>query len=82
VALIEANPDATMLYSAFNSGAPRMQHGRRVSRGPGVFSTAAEFERRESEVVEIVFRSPVQLPVATELWDGHGWTALSPTYGS
>lgn len=76
-ALLAANISAVPLFCEFNSGAPRMQRGKKVPRGPHTFATAEAFPRGAAEVVELVFRSSVQLPQATDVWlDGH-WAPLS-----
>ena len=76
--LFEANPASIPLFSAFNTGAPRMQNGQRVPRGPRLFTTADDFSRRASAVVEVVFRSHVVLPDDAELSTEAGWRRLAP----
>jgi hypothetical protein len=77
VALIEANERVQPLFCAFNSGAPRMNGGRRAPRGPGLFAAASTFPRRASEVVELVFRGAVRLPDRTEIMTSDGrWRLL------
>jgi len=74
--LFEINATVTPLYCAFNSGAPRQQHGHRVRRGPDLFAPAELFQRRASEVVELGFRDTVTLPVETELFNAGTWMRL------
>lgn len=75
--LLNANPRTAPLFCAFNSGAPRMQQGRRVRRGPDLFLPATAFPRRASEVVEMVFSSSMDLPSTTEVLMGDSeWIAL------
>jgi hypothetical protein len=64
--LIQAHIRLSPLFCAFNSGAPRMQSGRRVPRGPDLFSPAGEFSRSPGKAVELVFRGSVFLPLDTE----------------
>jgi hypothetical protein len=54
-ALLSANPGMTPLFCPFNSGATRMQGGRRVSRGPDLFMPARSFPRTPGKAVELVF---------------------------
>ena len=54
-------------FSRCNSGAPRMQHGLSVVRGPATFRPAAEFRYRPADVVEVTFLGGVELPIATEV---------------
>jgi hypothetical protein len=65
--LLNANPGATPLFSPYNSGAPRMQRGRAVSRGPNLFRSAQAAQRRRFEVIEVAFRAPLKLPMTTEV---------------
>jgi hypothetical protein len=64
--LLQTNTDLEPLFCAFNSGAPRMNDGYRVPRGPDLFLPAAEFPRPAGKAVEMVFRGPVRLPTETE----------------
>ena len=64
--LIPANVDLPPLFCAFNSGAPRMQAGLRVPRGPDLFLPGPEFARPAGKAVELVFRGSVALPPETE----------------
>lgn len=76
--LLAANRALTPTFCAFNSGAPRMQQGRRVRRGPDLFTPADTFPRRASEVVEVAFCGPVALPESAEVrTHGHGWSRLA-----
>ena len=65
--LLNANPETTPLFSPCNSGAPRMQRGRAVSRGPDLFRPAEAAQRRRFEVIEVAFRAPLKLPPTTEV---------------
>jgi hypothetical protein len=65
--LIEANRSAEPLFCPYNAGAPRKQLGIRVARGPNLFQPADKFRRTACEVVEMAFRSSVNLPCRTEL---------------
>jgi uncharacterized protein DUF7002 len=64
-ALVAANSDLPPLFSPYNSGAPRMQRGKGVKRGPDLFRSADRFRRRPHEVVEVAFRGSVALPADT-----------------
>jgi len=64
-ALVAANSDLPPLFSPYNSGAPRMQRGKGVQRGPDLFRPAERFQRRPHEVVEVAFRGSVVLPSDT-----------------
>jgi len=64
-ALVAENSDLPPLFSAYNSGAPRMQRGKGVKRGPDLFRPAERFRRRPYEVVEVAFRGSVVLPSDT-----------------
>ncbi|MGQ0650102.1 MAG: DUF7002 family protein [Gemmatimonadaceae bacterium] len=75
--LFDANPTAIPLFCPFNSGAPRQQPGRRVLRGPHLFTVAADFRRHERDVVELAFRSRVSLPAVTAVRQGVEWMLLS-----
>src|SRR6266516_1370660 len=55
LALIAANPHVPPLFDRCNSGAPRMQRGRPVKRGPDLFGSAEHSRFRSREVVEVVF---------------------------
>ena len=75
--LLRANVTAIPLFAACNSGAPRMQMGKRVARGPATFSYAGEFPRSESGVVEVAFGSDIALPADSE-YDADGtWRPLA-----
>lgn len=64
-ALVAANSDVPPLFSPYNSGAPRMQRGKGVKRGPDLFRSAEQSRRRPHEVVEVAFRAGVVLPSET-----------------
>jgi hypothetical protein len=75
--LLDANHVQEPLFCPFNSGAPRMQAGVRVPRGPDLFQSAGQFPRTAGKVIELVFRSTVRLPDATELTEScGGWSNL------
>jgi hypothetical protein len=63
-------------FCSFNSGAPRYHSGKRAVRGPHLFTSAAAFPRRASEVVEVAFRGDVALPANTLLRSAGGWEKL------
>jgi len=64
-ALVAANSGLPPLFSPYNSGAPRMQRGKGVKRGPDLFRLAERFRRQRHEVVEVAFRGSVVLPSDT-----------------
>jgi hypothetical protein len=75
--LLQSNPDLVPLFCAFNSGAPRMQYGHRVPRGPDLFVSSGEFPRSPGKVVELVFRGVVTLPVDGQFHSSDGnWMPL------
>jgi hypothetical protein len=74
--VIDANSGCEPLFCPYNSGAPRQQGGRRARRGPHLFASAERFQRRESEVVELAYRSRVALPDSAEEQSGTGWRQL------
>jgi hypothetical protein len=51
----------TPYFSRCNSGATRMQHGRRVLRGPDTFLEAEQCDFPPSRVVEVTFVEPVHM---------------------
>lgn len=53
-------------FSRCNSGAPRMQHGKPVPRGPHTFLEAVHCDFSPSKAVEVTFLQPVTLPSGTE----------------
>jgi hypothetical protein len=59
--------DLTPYFTRCNSGATRMQHGRRVLRGPRTFLQAMQCDFPPSEVVEVTFVQPVELPHDSEV---------------
>lgn len=63
--LLAANPQAVPLFSRYNSGAPRMQRGKPVERGPNLFRPVAEARGQPYNVIEVVFRGSVVLPADT-----------------
>lgn len=74
--LFGANPQIEPEFCPFNSGAPRYHSGKRAYRGPNLFTTAAHFPRRASEVVELAFRGDIELPSSTQLRSSVGWVSL------
>jgi hypothetical protein len=57
----------TPYFAACNSGATRMQNGRRVRRGPSTFQPAETCTFKPSNVVEVTFIDRVMLPNTTEV---------------
>ncbi len=51
------------LFCRYNSGSPRCVRGRKSPRGHGTFLEAAACDFARSDVVEVVFKGFVQLPV-------------------
>jgi hypothetical protein len=74
--LLGANPQIEPEFCPFNSGAPRYHSGKRAFRGPNLFTNAAHFPRRASEVVELAFRGDIALPNSTQLRSKVGWNSL------
>ena len=78
-ALLAANSDVPPLFSPYNSGAPRMQRGSPVKRGPHLLRPAHQARRRPHEVVEVAFRGGLVLPSETSLLgDQETWVSLAP----
>lgn len=65
-AFLDANPTATLLFSRYNSGAPRCSGGAHSPRGPRTFVSCEEFSVPVSKVVEMVVAGSVKLPSAME----------------
>jgi hypothetical protein len=65
--LLNVNPGAVALFSPYNSGAPRMQRGEPVRRGPDLFRPAHAARRKRFEVIEVAFRGTVTLPSTAEV---------------
>ena len=75
--LLAANRSLSPLFCAFNSGAPRMQHGQRVARGRDLFQPGNSFDRAPAKARELVFGGPVALPEETEVAVGRGqWAPI------
>ena len=74
--LIRANPEVPPEFCPFNSGAPRYHSGKRAFRGPSLFTDAAHFPRRASDVVELAFRGDIVLPNTTLIRSESGWANL------
>lgn len=60
---------AASLYSRCNSGAPRCSRGVHAPRGPETFVTAARFDGRAGEVVEVAFSGQVGIPGSARVRD-------------
>lgn len=58
----EIGREYTPYFSSCNSGATRMQHGRRVPRGPDTFLPCHECSFAAVDVVEVTFLEPIRLP--------------------
>jgi hypothetical protein len=56
-----------LLFSKYNSGAPRCSHGQHSPRGRSVFSSADSARFRIGDVAEVVFVGRVALPSTVEL---------------
>jgi hypothetical protein len=67
VPFCEVVKNHTPYFSRCNSGAPRMQRGKPVPRGPNTWVQEFECEFSESEVVEVTFLEPVRLPAGTHV---------------
>lgn len=65
-ALQRQNPDSIALFCKYNSGSPRRVAGRASPRGASTFSPASEVGFTPGEVVEVVFRDQVDLPVEVQ----------------
>jgi hypothetical protein len=63
----EVAMDHTPYFSCCNSGAMRMQRGRRVPRGPRTFLQARQCDFSPTKVVEVTFVQPVNLPRRCEV---------------
>jgi hypothetical protein len=74
--LLEANRGVSPQFCPFNSGAPRYSAGQPAQRGPDLFTSASQFPRRASEVVELAFPTDVLLPATTEHRTTVGWLCL------
>jgi hypothetical protein len=64
---LELAQDNTPYFSRCNSGATRMQHGKRVPRGTNTFVEALNSDFPASHVVEVTFVDPVKLPRGAEV---------------
>lgn len=67
VPFLDVSEFHTPYFARCNSGAPRMQHGKTVSRGPRTFSVATECDFPAAEVVEVTFPDKVVLPESAEV---------------
>ena len=78
--LMAANRALPPLFSPYNTGAPRMQRGKPVRRGPDIFRVAHEARRRRFEVVEVAFRGTLTLPDAVHVpGSSESWISLYDT---
>jgi hypothetical protein len=77
--LVELNEPRRPEFCAFTSGAPRMNAGRGSPRGPKTFAPSLNFERKSSDIVEVVYVNSVQLPASTVWADSYRgpWRPLS-----
>lgn len=68
----------TPQFARCNSGATRMQHGRRVLRGPSTFQPATECMYGATQVVEVTFMGAVEMPSSAEVgrWLEGSWEPL------
>jgi len=65
-AVFEANPDLEPRFCKYNSGAPRSNpRSGKSPRGPDLFLPADRFAGSRGDVVEVVFRGSVALPMET-----------------
>jgi hypothetical protein len=76
--LIDNNGVLEPLFCRFNSGAPRTVQGRHSPRGATTYVPAREFRGTAGDVVEVVFRSHVTLPLDTEVASSYAgpWSRL------
>ena len=75
--VLRTNPGIEPLFCPYNSGAPRMNRGRPIPRGPSLFRRASACPRKRHEVVEVGFKGSVVLPEATEIAAGGDlWSRL------
>jgi hypothetical protein len=76
--LVAANKEAGPFFCKYNSGSPRVTYGNPSPRGSQTFVPAQAAAFSPSNVVEVVFRRSVTLPVGTERADGYGgpWQPL------
>lgn len=63
-------------FCPVNVRAVRSEDARRSRRGSHLFAIAAEFGRRETDVVEVGYRSRVELPASTMIRDAGSWRLL------
>jgi hypothetical protein len=68
--LVRENPQTPPLFCPYNSGAPRMNGGKPVPRGPNLFRRAGACPRRRHEVIEVGFRGSVLLPATAQIAAG------------
>lgn len=60
---------SALFYSRYNSGAPRCSGGKYSPRGSSTYLPAARFQGSPSDVIEVVARGPVALPLESEVAD-------------
>ena len=79
--VLTENPTAVPLFSAYNSGSPRMRNGRSSPRGPRTYLPVEDFERSSDDVGEVVFASRILLPSDVEVAEDYAgpW---APLFGS
>lgn len=68
-ALLAKNSNVIPLFCRFNSGSPRCSppDGRKSTRGPDTFRSAAEFNEPPGRVVEVTFETEIVLPPGSEI---------------
>jgi hypothetical protein len=65
--LIDANRSAEPGFCKFNSGSPRWNSGRASPRGPGTFVSCRNALFSASAVIEVTFRTSLNLPDKVEV---------------
>jgi hypothetical protein len=58
-----------MLFSKYNTGAPRCTKGKGSPRGPNTFVAVERATFSVSGVVEVAFKDAVKLPESTQIGD-------------
>jgi hypothetical protein len=69
-ALVQANAPKAPMFSRCNSGAARMNAGRKLPRGGKTFLPASAFNGTPGDVKELVFSDSAVLPESTEWASG------------
>ena len=68
-----ANPGRAPLFCKYNSGGPRVVHGRKSPRGGSTFLPCDRTPFRPGEIREVAFdRGPIVLPAATVVLSAAG----------